>query len=226
MVTTTEVTWHYETLPRTTQDALEILSKEQWLASDKWYLAGGTAITLTVGHRLSIDLDFFTTERDIDVDAIMRALSKFGSDWNVVSQDHATLYGELSGAKISFIAYPFFVPLQPYCTLGTVNVLDLRDIAVMKIVAVSQRGRKRDFYDLYWYMKNREPLLDVIKRLGKQFPHHAHNYHHLLAALIYFIDAERDEDPIITFRASWKQVKEFFEAEVPRVTREVLELED
>lgn len=226
MVNDPEVAWHYETLPKTTQKALETLSHEGWLSDTKWYLAGGTALAIAVGHRTSVDLDFFTSERDIGAQSIQREFSKFENDWHLTSQDHATLYGELFNAKISFIAYPFFVPLEPCRKHGTINVLDPRDIAIMKILAVSQRGRKRDFFDLYWYVKNREPLTDIIRRLGKQFPQSAHNYHHLLTALAYFVDAERDADPHITFNVSWKQVKAFFEKEVPRVTKEVLELEE
>lgn len=77
----------------------------------------------------------------------------------------------------------------------------------MKIVAISQRGRKRDFFDLYWYIKNREPLPAVIGRLKHQFPGVAHDYHHILKGLTYFADAEADLNPNLNFPASWKQVK-------------------
>lgn len=60
-----------------------------------------------------------------------------------------TVYGELFSAKISFIAYPFFVPKQKVAEYGSVRILSPLDISVMKIVAISQRGRKRDFFDLY-----------------------------------------------------------------------------
>ena len=50
--------WHYETLPRRTQKALMFLSGEKWLKESGWYLAGGTALALSTGHRKSLDLDF------------------------------------------------------------------------------------------------------------------------------------------------------------------------
>jgi len=65
--------------------------------------------------------------------------------WNTSLNKKNTIYGELLGAKVSFIAYPFFVPKQNYLSYGSINVLDPKDIAVMKIIAISQRGRKRDF---------------------------------------------------------------------------------
>ena len=226
MVSDPEVKWHYETLPRPTRKALDALSQATWLHRPEWYLAGGTALALFGGHRQSVDLDFFTTAQDIGVEQILKELSAFGGDWQVVSQDYATLYGTLFKAKISFIAYPFFFPREPFAAYGALNVLNPRDIMVMKILAISQRGKKRDFFDLYWYVKNREPLIDIVRRLGPQFPQSNHNYHHLLSALAYFVDAESDSDPIITFNVSWKQVKDFFEEEVPRVAKEILQLQN
>jgi len=94
-------------------------------------------------------------------------------------------------------------------------MLNKLDVAVMKIIAISQRGRKRDFFDLYWCAQNLEPLENVIKRLKAQYPTIAHNYHHILKAMMYFDDAEVDPDPLIYFDATWKQVKNFFKKEIP-----------
>ena len=55
-----QINWHYETLPSQTKKALDFLSGEKWMKKSKWYLAGGTALALQVGHRKSFDLDFFT----------------------------------------------------------------------------------------------------------------------------------------------------------------------
>lgn len=218
--------WHFEMVPKKTKKALDILSECAWLDTADWYLAGGTALTLATGHRLSVDLDFFTPVRDFDTEALQRNLMLFGHEWRATSEQPGTLFGELFGAKVSFIAYPFFRAEEQFKKLGTIRVLDPKDIAVMKILALSQRGKKRDFFDMYWYVKNRESLTAVIGRLKKQFPEAVHDYNHIAAALVYFADAEEDPDPIITFNASWKQVKNFFEKEVPRVTKEILQLED
>lgn len=92
----------------------------------------------------------------------------------------------------------------------------------MKIVAISQRGKKRDFFDLYWYVTHRELLIDVLKRLPDQYPTVAHDFHHIMKSLLYFADAENDRLPRLFFSTTWKQVKKFFEREVPRVTRQIL----
>lgn len=133
-----------------------------------------------------------------------------------------TLYGELLNAKVSFIAYPFFVPKQKVTEYGSVRVLSPLDIAVMKIIAISQRGRKRDFFDLYWCANNIEPIEDIIKRLKIQYPSVAHDYHHILKALIYFEDAEQDPEPEIYFDADWEKVKKFFIKEIPLIANRLI----
>ena len=92
----------------------------------------------------------------------------------------------------------------------------------MKIIAISQRGRKRDFFDLYWCAHNIEPLEKTIKRLKIQYPSVAHNYHHILKALVYFVDAESDPEPIIYFDATWKKVKSFFTKEIPIIADKIM----
>lgn len=200
-------------IPRSTREAFDILSKQSWLKKQEWYLAGGTALTLQYDHRTSVDLDFFTRQKDFDIDKINSALATH--HWTTSLKEKGTLYGELAGTKISFIAYPYFVPRQPFITHGFINILDAQDIAVMKIIAVSQRGRKRDFFDLYWYTKNRESLIDVLGRVKIQYPDTAHNYHHIIKSLTYFEEAEEDPQPQIFFNADWDQVKKYFLTAVP-----------
>lgn len=125
-------------------------------------------------------------------------------------------------AKVSFIAYPYFVPKQPFISHKFINILDAKDIAVMKIMAISQRGKKRDFFDLYWYLTNKESLIDILKRIDDQFPNKDHNYHHIIKSLTYFDEAEEDPDPQIFFDATWKDVKKYFLSIIPNVANKLL----
>lgn len=83
---------------------------------------------------------------------------------------------------------------------------------------------QRDFFYLYWYCLNREPLFAVIERALAQYPGQKHNVPHILKSLTYFADAEEDPMPQIFFDATWSTVKKYFQKEVPRITREILEL--
>lgn len=211
---------NFSHIPVTTQNAFEILSRQRWMRENGWYLAGGTALTLQYDHRTSVDLDFFTHNKDFDARLISTEL--LPHKWIITRTDKGTLYGELGETKISFIVYPYFVPKQPFIAFGGINILDAKDIAVMKVIAISQRGKKRDFFDLYWYITHREPLLDIIGRIAVQYPHLRHNYHHIIKSLIYFEEAEEDPQPQIFFNATWEQVKQHFISLIPSVTNKLL----
>lgn len=212
---------NFDILPPETKRAFIFLSQQPWLGASRWYLAGGTALALQARHRRSVDLDFFTTDPEFNAISILGNFSN-SPDWQTTFEEENTIYGELFGAKISFIAYPFFIPKQKLLDYGSISVLSSLDIAVMKIIAISQRGRKRDFFDLYWCAKHIEPLEKTIKRLKIQYPSVAHDYHHILKSLVYFVDAESDPEPEIFYEANWLEVKNYFEKVIPIITRNLV----
>jgi hypothetical protein len=208
-------------IPPETKKAFVFLSGQAWLGKAGWYLAGGTALALQAGNRKSVDLDFFTTEKDFDKSELLNNFLG-NNEWKTALNRKNTIYGELFKAKVSFIAYPFFIPKQDFIQYGSIKILQPRDIAVMKIIAISQRGRKRDFFDLYWCAKNVELLENLVKRLKKQYPFVAHDYHHILKSLVYFEDAESDPSPEIYFKADWEEIKDYFRKEIVRITNDII----
>lgn len=214
---------HLDILSVKTRKALDFLSREAWLAQTNWYLAGGTALALQVGHRKSVDLDFFTHDKDFNSDELLEHFMS-GQDWLTDINRKNTIYGELFGAKVSFIAYPFFVSAEEPVLFGSIKILKPADIAVMKIIAISQRGKKRDFFDLYWLAHHGESLEKTIPKLKSQYPFVAHDYHHILKSLVYFEDAESDLAPETNFKASWQDVKKYFIDQVPLITKKLIEL--
>lgn len=214
---------YFRVLPEATTRAFQRCAELNLFSDGKWYLAGGTALALQVGHRQSVDLDFFTTEREFDEKGMEKLMTESG-EWITTSLSRGTLYGEFLGAKISFIAYPFFTPALPVRQYGTVRVLAPLDIAVMKIIAVSQRGRKRDFFDLYWICRHLQPLSEILPRVHEQYTIRQ-NITHILKALVYFEDAEVDPNPLIFFKTDWKEVKDFFKKEIPIITKRLIKLE-
>ncbi|WKZ24513.1 MAG: nucleotidyl transferase AbiEii/AbiGii toxin family protein [Patescibacteria group bacterium] len=218
-----KINWYYNTLPKSTKTALDFLSKDLWFKKRTgWYLAGGTALALQAGHRKSVDLDFFI-DKDFKEKEVIEYFSK-NSQWSTEVEDKGTVYGTLFKAKVSFISYPLFIAKQSFLKHGFIKVLDKQDVAVMKIVALAQRGRKRDFFDLYWCAQNIEPLGNTIRRLPKQYPSVAHNYHHILKSLVYFNDADHDPDPVINFKADWLKVKAFFRKEAALAAKDLMGL--
>jgi hypothetical protein len=216
-------------LPRATQKAFLACTELPLLAKDGWYLAGGTSLALQAGHRKSVDLDFFTTESQFVEDRVERTLLET-QHWTTQYQQRGTLYGLFHKAKMSLIAYPFFKPSGDWLSCGTVRLLKPDDVAVMKIIAISQRGRKRDFVDLYWYLlifkgspsRGHLFLRDLLLRTLQQYPSQKNNLPHFLKSLTFFDDAASDPMPTLYFKASWSEVKAYFRKEVPRVARELL----
>lgn len=211
------IPFHFNTLPKATLCALQKCSLLSLFSKSKWYLAGGTALALQAGHRKSVDLDFFTELKDFDEKKVEKLLSSQGT-WVTTSMSEGTLYGEFFGTKMSFIAYPFFMPATQMRKYGTIAIVTPQDIAVMKVIAISQRGRKRDFFDLYWICKNVQILSEILPRVHEQYTI-KQNFTHILKSLVYFEDAESDPDPEINFDANWETVKSFFEKEIPLIMK-------
>jgi hypothetical protein len=140
-------------------------------------------------------------------------------------REQGTLYGLFYGAKISFIAYPSFHPSDEGLQCGSIHILSPQDIASMKIMAVSQRGKQRDFFDLYWLAQNGTSLEDAILGALRQYGEQHHSLPHFLKSLVYFADAEDDPTPEIFFPADWKTVKHYFETTVPALAKKMLQLE-
>lgn len=211
---------HWEILPKAAKKALDSLADKEWLK--EWRLGGGTALALQCGHRRSVDLDFFKSTSF----KVENVIKRFSRNWKTEQIDENTLHGEFCGAKVSFLSNLLFVPERKPISFRQLHLYDKRDLAVMKIIALSGRGKKRDFYDLYWYARNEEKLLDVITRLKKQYPNVAHNLHHLLKSLTYFGDAENDPEPEIFFKVRWSVIKRYYLTEINKISKEVLKLQE
>lgn len=213
---------HLNALPSVTQKAFLKCITFPFFSTGGWYLAGGTALALQVGHRMSVDLDFFTTEKTFNEKEAGEIFSTLGT-WKTTSVSRGTIFGELDGAKVSLIAYPFVTFSKPFLKIGTVSLVKPEDIAAMKIVAICQRGKKRDFFDLYWISLHVQDLMKSIESAQLQYSV-KQNPSHILKSLVYFEDAEDDPVPDIYFKTSWKEVKEFFKKEVPIITKRLIDL--
>lgn len=201
-----------KTLFGNTKKALALLSQSHLL--DEAYLAGGTACALQLGHRISIDLDFFSPKK-FNPSLLARSLRKVG-EFKLEQQSEGTLLGELEGVRFSFFFYPYGV-LFPYQSFRGVKILDLRDIAAMKIAAIATRGIKRDFVDLYFICRKGISLKQVLSFYDRKYGVLSSNVIHILKSLVYFVDAEASEPPKMLKRVAWEKVKKYFEGEVNKL---------
>jgi Nucleotidyl transferase AbiEii toxin, Type IV TA system len=208
--------WHHEILPPASAEALGDLHRALPLSS--YYLAGGTALALMLGHRLSRDFDFFSP--DLFNEEVLIQKMQGLSDLTIVAKSEHTLHLLFKEIKVSFLVYtyPLLFPTKRYQT-GTgiaIEVADERDIACMKISAIGGRGTKRDFVDLYMVAQkyNLSELLTLFKRKFSRTPY---NNVHILKSLTYFTDAELEPMPHMLVPLAWDTVKQFFTSEIPKL---------
>lgn len=180
-----------------------------------WILAGGTGLALQFGHRRSVDLDFFRAET-LDLDVLIDALSRLGSI-AVQARSAGTLHVSLDGMRLSFLEAQAPLLFAGTAYRGLV-VADPRDIAIMKVVAIGGRGSRKDFVDLYFFLRSGGALDALMALLRRRFTNIDYNEYHLLKSLVFFDDAEREPMPRMLRRTSWRDVKETIIAEVRRLS--------
>ncbi len=201
-----------EALFGNTQETLALLGKSRLL--NKSYLAGGTACALQIGHRVSVDLDFFTPQ-EFDSKELIKSLQKIG-EFKLDRQSWGTVLGTMEGVKFSIFVYKYPV-LFPFKSFSNIDILDLRDIAAMKIDAITTRGIKRDFVDLYFICKKCISLKDVLTFYNRKYGKLSSNIIHIQKSLVYFMDAEISPTPKMLKPCKWEEVKKFFEREVKNI---------
>ena len=203
--------WHRKVIPATTETTLVALRDAHLL--DHFYLAGGTALALQLGHRLSLDLDFFA-EDHFDQEALLQrvqALASFG----LVAKAPYTLHATVQETKVSFLgyAYPVLFPVNRFLEVA---VADPRDIACMKVSAIASRGTKRDFVDLY-VCAAQYGLKEILRLFDRKYAQANYSKLHILKSLTFFADAEKDPMPHMLVALDWDAVKQFFLREAPRL---------
>lgn len=170
-----------------------------------FYLAGGTAAALRLGHRESVDFDFFT-EKEFSIDSIAATITKL-STVTIEQSDTGTLHTIMDSVRTSFLSYhhPLIAPAQ---NCNGIQIADLYDIIPMKLIATAQRGMRKDFYDIYAFFEAGWSLDAMFEAMERKFVNVHYNRLHILKSLTYFKDADEDEQPRSLTGTKWKEVKE------------------
>ncbi len=190
-----------ETIDKETARVLKQIGESK--IAENFYLAGGTALALQIGHRQSIDLDWFSRQ-DFSGDNLKKTLSELG-DFEVVSEAPGTLHGLLDNVRVSFFYYDY-TQLFPFLAFGKINLADERDIAAMKFSAVSSRGGKKDFLDIYFLLQKYE-LAELFDFFERKYKNIKYNKLHILKSLTYFDEAEAEPMPIMLKEIKWEAAK-------------------
>jgi len=202
--------WHKKVIPQAAERVFEMLLKNN---IGSFYLAGGTALALRLGHCLSEDLDFFTSE-SYDEERLLSDLADTDR-LSLVSKGRETLHLHIMDIKVSFLGYHYPV-LFPFGSFMGIQVADPKDIACMKISAIAGRRSRRDFVDLYVTAKQYglAHLLDLFKNKYAQV---SFNLVHALKSPTYFEDAEKEPMPNMLVPITWNEITGFFKQEAPKL---------
>jgi hypothetical protein len=169
------------------------------------YLGGGTAVALHLGHRQSIDLDWFSEQPLVNPMRLAQELRDSGIEFVTTSVERGTLHGTHAGVRVSFpeYRYPVLKPPHQWSNYGCA-VAAIEDLAAMKMLAVAQRGSRKDFLDVY-ALGERLPLTEMLRLYQEKFS--VEDISRVLYGLCYFGDADHEPMPRLLADTDWDCVK-------------------
>jgi len=193
-----------KTLPKHALALLKELSP--MLAKDGFYLAGGTALALRMGHRVSVDLDFFSSS-DFNPDRLLLSLQSHHETndppIHVFQKTMGSLCVEMKNTKVELFHYPY-PQLKPVERIEGISLASLRDNGVMKLSALVNRGSKKDFFDMAQLLEV-DSLAHWLSYYQEKFPHS--DTFMLAKSLVWFDDAEHEPTPRMLNHHTWEDVK-------------------
>jgi len=192
-----------------TDDMRLVLTEfSQSAIAKSFYLAGGTALALQIGHRLSVDLDFFSPTEDIPTirPVLENSLSKLSS--TLADSSWGNLVYLAKNIRLGFYGYGF--PLvAPLIETDGIHLASIEDIALMKLDAMLSRAARKDFYDLYFICK-KISLKQLFNKADQKYPSIRDFEAQATKRLAYFENAESESEPLLLEKVTWQTVKEYF----------------
>jgi len=201
---------HFETFNEARKSVFRTLAEFK----DVGILAGGTAISLQLGHRYSYDFDVFTS-KPIAENLLVRVMEAFGRNiQKLVDSPDELSFLTPKKVKISFVHFPFPDLHRPIKTKA-IPLFNLRDLASNKAYVIGRRGEYRDYVDLFFLLKEGLSLKKIINEAKKRFKG-AFSERLFLEQLVYFKDLKDFRIDFLRKKYEPKQIYEFFQREIKR----------
>jgi len=189
----------YETIYPQTLGLLKKLQKEDRFSDLR--LVGGTSLALQIGHRISVDLDLFG-ELKGDTISLNKKLTALGQTKSIQQTENIHIYS-IDNIKVDIVNYPY--PwLKPALNIDGITLATIEDIAAMKLAAITGRGSKKDFIDIYFILQ-KYALHEILKFYEEKYIDGSS--FQVLRSLAYFDDAEEEPMPKMLINISWQEVK-------------------
>ncbi|MEP6948377.1 MAG: nucleotidyl transferase AbiEii/AbiGii toxin family protein [Ginsengibacter sp.] len=180
-------------------------------------LGGGTNLALRMGHRLSVDLDFFTNLEFSNALVFQSIIREF-PDAKLLFEQNQTMMFSINGIKVDFILYPFKWN-QSFDLTEKLRLISVIDIIPMKLQALSNRFSKKDFWDIA-FLLNDFPLVKMVEIFMAKFPQVDQGF--IIHSLTAFDEAEREPNPVCILPKTWMEIKLQLEKAVIDYTNQFL----
>lgn len=196
---------------------IEVLKRlSPLMAQRDFYLAGGTALAIYFGHRISVDLDWFSPTPFGDAMILAETIRSAKLDLQIEQTSPGTLHGSISSVRVTFLEYKYPLINQTiiWKDLGC-PIASLEDLACMKLSAVAQRGARKDFCDIYALGRKSFSLKQMLNFYNAKF--NIQDINHVLYGLSYFDDAEDERMPKMLWDISWVEIKKTIQSWVKQL---------
>ena len=198
--------------------ALELLKKISVISQlDSFALRGGTSLAFRLGHRVSVDLDFFTNE-PFDTVSHFQLITKQFPAAELLFEKNQTMLFSIEDIKVDFVLYPF-AWLFPFDRIDGIRFLSVKDIIPMKLQAASNRNAKKDYWDIAALLKLYS-LDEMLQLFKTKFPQIDTGF--IIHSLTDFEKADTEFDPDSDLRTTWDEVKLLLITEVRKYTEGLL----
>jgi len=180
-----------------------------------FYLAGGTALALQIGHRVSVDLDFFSPDLDIPTarETIQNSLQEFSPE--LADSSWGNLVFVARNVRLGFYGYGY--PLvESLAKADAVSLASMTDIGLMKLDTLLSRASRKDFHDLYAICQ-RTPLRSLLGAVSLKYSHARDFEAQAVKHLVYFERAEQEAPVPLIEEVDWQTVKNYFERQAKEI---------
>ncbi len=207
---------HRATVAPNTLGLLKDLMQKPYLQDFR--LVGGTSLSLQIGHRISVDLDMFCNE-PFDSGELKSLLADDFASVLVTLERTNTLTTTINEVKtdcrpVVFIRFKYGFS-YPTLIEDEIRLANIKDIAPMKLDAISGRGKKKDFFDLYFLLQI-FTLTDLLEFYQAKYQHTT--LFHVIKSINYFEEAEVEADPLVfDKKITWAKVKKAISKEVQKL---------
>jgi predicted nucleotidyltransferase component of viral defense system len=174
----------------------------------QFYLAGGTALALQLGHRKSVDLDFFSQIEDVPSIRASLEESLSNLDTQLAASSWDSLVYLVNGVRVGFYGYGYEL-MAPLVGKGSLRLASVEDFGLMKLDSLLSRAARKDFYDLY-FLCQQIPLRHLLDMAPQKYPSVRDFETQVVKRLVYFENAENQANPPLLAPATWQMVKSYF----------------